>query len=142
MLARQLGLGLGGHRADHPRTERLGTLTGDQTDAAGRRVNQHRVAGLHTVGAAQQQHRRSVPKVDAVRQFQQLPRRQAARLAVGTERSAGVGRPVAGHNISDPGADRFDDPGTLEAQTTRQGQRVEAAAVVGIDVVEADRLMP
>ena len=71
--------------------------------------------------------------------FYQSLGRHDPRLAVGAERPAGIGDAVAGLQIGDAGADFLDDAGRLGAEPARQLHRIEAAALVGVDVVEPDR---
>jgi hypothetical protein len=63
-------------------------------------------------------------------------------LAVGAQRPGGVGHAVADLKLLDLGADRLDDAGALVAQARRQRRwRVQAAAEIGVDKVQADRLV-
>ena len=90
-------------RADHRGADRLEPLAGNQANAAGRGVEQHRVAGLHLVrapdqvlhGHALEHHRRRGLVSDAVGELQQPVRRHDAYFRVRTRRSAGVGNAIA-----------------------------------------------
>ncbi len=103
--------------------------------------------GLHLVRAADQvprghalqHHRRALLVGDAVGQFHQSVGRHDARLAIGAERSAGIGDAVARLQVGDAGPDLLDNACSLGAEPARQRHRVEAAALVGVDVVEPDR---
>ncbi len=92
-------------------------------------------------GHALQHHRRGLLVADAVRQWHEPVGRHDPRITVGAERSAGVGDTVAWFQIVDPGPDLLDDPGRLGTEAARQWHRVKPAALIGVDVVEADRGM-
>jgi hypothetical protein len=143
----QFALGRRPDGTDHRRPQRLRPLAGNEPDAAGRRMDQHGIPGLHAIGAAQQvgggqtlqHHRRRGVEADLFRQAEQAVRRKVARLGVGAHRAAGIGDAIADRDLGHALADRLDHPGPLEADPRRQGQRVESAAMIGVDEIEADR---
>ncbi len=124
----------------------LQPLAGHQTDAAGRRVPQHRVAGLHRIGAPHQvldrhaleHHRRRRLVVDGVGQFHDPVGGDQAFFRIGAQRRGRVGDAVADLEIADTGADGDDDACCLHADHQRRLDRIKAGAVVDVDVVEAD----
>ena len=134
-----------GHGADHGRAQRGGPLADDQPDAAGRGVYQYRVARPDLVdvadqiarGHALQHHRRRGAVVDRVRQLDHPVRSDQPGFGIGADGRC-VGDPVARFQMGDAGADRIDDTRRLHARHERQRQRVEAGAVIDIDVVQPD----
>jgi AraC-like DNA-binding protein len=58
--------------------------------------------------------------------------------AVGTQRAAGIGDPVALGEVGDSGADGLDDAGGLDAHARGEGRGVEPGAEVRIGEVQAD----
>ena len=142
----QLRLPVRAHGADHGRAEVLRPLTRDEPDAAGRGVDQDGVARLHLIGAVQQvvgshaleHHGRGGLVGDVVGQGDQTVGRYQPGLGIGADRRCRIGDAVAGLDLADAFAHRLDDAGALHADHRGQpGERVEAAAVVGVDVVEA-----
>ena len=137
-------------RADHGGAEMLRPLADDEADPAGGGVDQDGLARLHHMGAADQvprghaleHHRRGLLVGDAVGHRHQPVGRHHPRLGIGAERPAGIGDAVAGLEAADAGPDLLDDAGALAAEAARQRHRVEAAALIGVDVVEADRGVP
>lgn len=112
-------------------------------------MDQDGVAGLHAIGAPQQvlrgeplqHHRRTLLEADRVRQFHQALGRHVAHFGVGAERAAGIGDAVAHRDIGHALADRLHHARALQADTRRQADRIQAGPVVGIDVVETDRVV-
>ncbi len=143
----QLGLVLRSDGADHGGAEMLAPLPEDLADAAGRGMHQDGLAGLHPVGAAQeilrrqslQQHRRRGPVVDPGRQLDQPLGGEQASLGIGAHRPRAIAGAIARLELAHPLAHRLDHAGGLEADARRQRERIEAAAVIGVDEVEADR---
>src|SRR4029450_13751276 len=60
---------------------------------------------------------------------------------VGARRCYEITEAVAGSEIADVGTDRFNNAGGLVAEAGWQLGGIEAAADVGVDEIEADRLM-
>ena len=128
VLASQLRLGFGRNRTDHCRPQRLGPLTGDQTDSAGGGVDQDLVTALHRKGVAQQisrgqplqHHCRAGSATQAVRQFEQAVRRHAAHLAIGTERAGTVGHAISRLDVRHAIADGLDHSSPFAPETGRQ----------------------
>ena len=132
-------------RADHRRAEVLRPLAGDQANAAGRGVEQQDRVGADLVGLAQQiahrhalQHHRGRRFIgDPVGQLHGTVGRHQALLRVGAH-GIGVGDAVARLELSYATADIRDFTGAFHAHhggQVRQG--IEAAALIGIDIVEA-----
>ncbi len=139
-------------RADQLQAHGLGPLAGDQAHAAGRRVEQHKVAGLQPalrLGAAQQVlHRQALEhhggtglEGDSVGQLADAFGRHHTQLAVAAGRLAGVGGAVAHLQVRDALAHGLDHTRGLHAELQRHGQLVHAAALVDVDVVQAHRLV-
>ena len=135
-------------RADDRCAEMLGPLAGDQADAARRRVQQHGRVLADLVGLAQQvahrhalqHHRRAGLVVDAVRQLDETVHRHQPLFRVAADR-ASVGATVADLELGHAGADRHHLAGTLVARNERHRHLVEARALIGIDVVDAHRML-
>src|SRR6185312_15189442 len=66
-------------------------------------------------------------------------RRNEPRLGIGADRRVAVSDAVADLEIGDAGAELFDDPRRLIAEHGGHRHRVDAAAIVGVDEIEADR---
>jgi len=134
------------HDADDARTERPRPLAEDEPDAARGGVHQQPVAALHAHGAAQQivrgepfehQHR-GLFVADGARQLDDPLGRQVAQLAVAAGLRVHIGHAVADAQTAHAPSDGGDDAGGLSAETGGQRHRVEARAVVDVDVVQAD----
>ena len=118
-------------------------------DAAGRGVQQDRVARAQRPDAAHQvrrresahRHRRRRLAGDLRRQLDQRRRRDDPLGAVRAERveEAGVGHAVAGRDVGHAVADRLDDAGRFDAHAVRQRNRIEPGAEVRVGEIEADR---
>ncbi len=141
-----LRLGIGAHGADHRGPQAPGPLAGDQADATGGRVDQHRVTGFHPVDAPQQvvgrhaaqHHRGGGALLDVVRQLHQARGRHDAGLGIGPGRRRGIGHPVAFLEGRHPFPHVLHHARGLHAQAARQGrQRVESGAEVDVDEVQA-----
>src|SRR5574343_973987 len=65
-------------------------------------------------------------------------RRDVAHLGIRANRPAGISHTLADLDLADAFANRLDHTGAFQANARGQGQRIEAGAVIGIDVVEAD----
>jgi len=113
-------------------------------------MDQDGVAGLHRTGAAQevlrghalQHHRRASLEVDRVGQLDQAVGRHVAQFRVGADRAAGIGDAVAYLEIGHRAAHLLDHAGGFEADAGRHRQRIGTAAVVNVDVIEADGMVP
>src|SRR5665213_1143340 len=140
---------LAADRADHRRAEMLRPLAGDEPDPASGGVDEDRLARLYDMGAADEvpgghaleHHRRGFAVGNAVGNRDQPVGRHHPLLAVGAERSAGIGDAVARLQPGDPGPDLLDDAAALAAEPARQRHRVKPAALIGVDIVETDRLV-
>ena len=81
-------------------------------------------------------------EADLVRQMHQIGGGQHVQLAVGTQWTTAVGHTVANLELGDFAADRIDHAGAFCAQARWQGwRRVQTAAEIGVDEVQADRLV-
>ncbi len=82
---------------------------------------------------------RRLLEADRIRQLHQMPRRQYVMLAVGTQRTGGVGDALADLPLIDALSHRLDHASAFGAQARRQAwRRVEAAAEIGVDEIQAD----
>jgi hypothetical protein len=122
-------------------------LAGDQSDAAGGRVEQDRLTALQPIRLAQQVLRGEAFEhdggsraiLDALRQLDEPIGLHDAR---GTVRAEGAGArrdTVARLHPVDAGTHGLDDARRLVAEPARKRQRIQAAAVIRVDVVDADR---
>ena len=91
-------------------------------------------------GEALQHHARGLLEGDAVGQLHQAVGRHGA-LGVRAERAVAVGDAVAHLELGHARADGLDHARALDAEARRQRHRIEAGAMVGVDVVEADRVV-
>ena len=148
-LARERGLGLGAHGADHAGAAPLRHLHEEEAHAPRRRVHEAGVALLQREGARAEvvgghalQHRgRGRVGAQARRDGHRAVGREEHVLGVGAEHvrprdpvslaEEGHARPHGGH-----------DARALHARDERQRVRVEAGAVVDVDEVDAGRLHP
>ena len=134
-------------RRDDPRAERRRPLQRDQADSARGRVQQDPFIALHAVAASQQEpggqtlqrKGRTLAVGDAVGQLHDARRVHDALLGVGAGRVADVGDAVVHAQRRDALPDLEHDARGFPADAARQRHRVEPAAVVGIDEVDADR---
>jgi hypothetical protein len=121
-------------------------LAQDQADAAGRRVNQDRVAVLHRIDGPQQHprshalqhHRRRLVEGNLVRQLHQPVGLDQPLLGIAAERPR-ISDPVAGLQVRDALADALDRACALDSGRERHLLRVETGAVIDVDEVEARR---
>ena len=152
MLDRELAFGVAAGGGNQLQPERARPLASDQTDAAGRCVEQHEVAGHQAFGRqrllqqvlrcqALEHHRRAGFERDRVGQLAHALGRHHPGLAVAAGRVAGVSRAVADPQVGHACADRLDNASALHAQVQGQRVGVQAGALVDIDVVQADRVV-
>ena len=126
-------------------------LTEEEADAAGRGVDEGRLAGAKRVGAFEQVLRRQPLQehgggglvVHPLGQAHQAFRGHHAPVAVRARRQArrcaAVDDAIPWRQVGDPGADFLHDAGRLHAKRHRQpGPRVAAGAVVNVGEVDAD----
>ena len=145
----ELRLLLRAHGADRGHAELLQPLTGDEADAAGRGVPQHRVALLHLVGGmdqvvhrqALQHHRRRLLVADALGHLHHAVGGHDARFAV-RARQAGIGDPIAFLQILYARTHGVDHAGAFIAGDRRDLHRIKPGALVGVDEVDADGGVP
>ena len=139
-------LGAAADGPDHRRAQMLGPLAEDQPDPAGRGVDQNGVSLPDPVGLADQiahghalEHHRGRGLVrNVARDLDDPLGRDQPFLGIGAERRGRVGHPVARLETGHAAAERLDHARPLHAERQRKGQRVEPAAVVDVDIVEAD----
>ena len=93
-------------------------------------------------GQALQHHRRALLERDLLRQLDDSRHRHRAQLRIRTERPLRIGDAITGLERFDAGPDRVDDARALETKPVRQRTGIEAGAVVHVDVVQADRMLP
>ncbi len=145
-VARERGLGLRRDGADHARAELPRELEQQQSDAAGRRVHERRLAGAERErgvreivrGHALQHRGGGGARVDGRRERHQLPRRHRRVLGVGADVHR-VRDAIAGARLVDAVAHRLDHARRFRAGHERERQRVEPAAVIHVEEVHADR---
>ena len=125
-------------------------MAGQGAHATGGGVEQNGFTAFELIGLAQQVlHGQAFEhgtgglfKADLIRQVHQVGGGQHVRLAVGTQRAAAVGHTVADFELADFTANGIDYASTFRTQTRWQGRRrIEATAEVGVDEVQADRLV-
>src|SRR6516225_2826951 len=124
-------------------------LADDQTHSASRGMDQNRLAGFHGMGApyqipgshAFQHHRCSLLIGDARGNRHEPISRNHPLVSIGAYRPAGIGDAVARVEPGDTRPNLLDDTGRLGAEPARQGQRIETAALVGIDIIQPDRVV-
>ena len=146
--AREFGLFVGAHGADDGGADGLRPLAGDEADASGGGVEEDGVARLHLAGAVQEilhghaleHHRGSGLVVDPVGDSDNAGGGYEARLGIGAHGRRGVGDAVARSEIGDIESHGLHRAGGFEPRREGAlGNGIEAAAVIGVDVVEADR---
>src|SRR4029453_13853110 len=134
------------HGADHGGAQVLRPLREQQTDAPGSRVHEDSVTLPYAVGAANevlrrkalQHHCRCRLVVDTGRDLYEAVGRAQHHFRISAER-AGIGDPLTHLEFPDLRADGLDDASALRAERERQLHRIQAAALIGIDIVESDR---
>ncbi len=147
---RLLGLGLAAHGRDHRRADRLQPADRKVPDTARRRMDQDRPARLHLRAIldqesgrrALQQDRRRRPVVDMIGQRHEQVGRDVARRGIGPARRAEHADPVADLKVGHALAHRLDHARRFGAQLAGQVDRVQPAAVIGVDIVQPDRMVP
>ncbi len=149
MSLRELRLLVAADSPDHGRAEMLCPLAEDQTDAAGRRMQQDRIAGFDAIGLADQILNREALQhhggrgavIDAVGQLEQAVGGDQPRFGVGTERRSTIGDTITGLQIGHACADLLDHTGRFTAEAARQLHGIKAGAVIDVDEVQPDRGM-
>ncbi len=149
-----LGLGeidfrRGADAADYGRAEGLGPLGEDRTYPAGGRPDQYDLAGRQGMTAAQQEFRghalehggRCGAGADPVRQFGGAVGGNDVELGVSAHAADAIADPVAGFQRADARSHCLDHPGALGSEHGGQADRIEAAAHIGVDEVQPDRLV-
>ena len=117
-----------------------------EADAAGGGVVQDRLAALERIDLAEQvlrrhalHHQRRGGAVGHARgQRDQHVGRHDADVGVRALRAEQVADAVAGADVGDAGADRFDDADGVAAEPVRQRHRIAAGAEVDVDEVDGD----
>ena len=92
-------------------------------------------------GQALEHHGRTGLEADAVRQLAHALGRHHPHFAIAARWLAGIGRAVAHLEVAHALAHRLDHTGGFHAQLHREVHRIEAAALVDINVVEAHRMV-
>ncbi len=128
-------------------------MTGNQADTTGGGMPQDVVARLQPLGRqraleqvlrrqALEHHGSTGLEADGVRQAADAHGRHDAPIAVAARlAAAGIGGTVADLQVGHACTDCLDHAGALAAQGQRHGHRIQARALVGVDEVEADRVM-
>ena len=150
VLLGELGLVLGADRADDRGAEMRRPLAQDETDAAGRRVHQNRMALLDLEGAPHQvfgrhaleHHAGGLVVADIGRHRHGAIGRNEALGRIAPEREHRRD-PVADLDVGHAGADRDHIARAFIAGDERVAarRRIGALAKVGVDVVDADRAL-
>src|ERR1022692_1731750 len=147
--ARDRGFGLAADDTHDPRAERASPLRQQRAHAAGSGMEQNVVLRLHAVSPAQQvfgretfEHQcRALLIADGGRQLDQSRGRNIALLAVRPAGRLYVRHALPYAQAAHAAPQRDDDPGGLAPGYFRQRPRIQAAAVIDIDEVDADRRM-
>src|SRR5690606_11576527 len=134
--------------ADDGRPQMLRPLTGDETDAAGSRVQEHRRSGTDLVslfqeiadGHSLQHHGGGRLIIDAVWNLDHAISGKEPLLRVGTDR-AGIGDPVAHLEVSHAGTDGRDLTRAFRSDHRGQADLVQALAMIRVNVIESYRTM-
>src|SRR6516165_4939630 len=90
-------------------------------------------------GHAFQHHRCGLLVSDPGRDRHQAIGRNYPLVGIGADRATGIGDTVSRLEPGDTRSDLLDDAGRFGTKPARHRQRVEAAAVIGVDVVEPYR---
>ena len=149
MRARQFGLLLRTHRADHVHANRARPLRRNQTHPAGGRMEQNRVARFELGGAVEQilhrqplhHHGRAGLERNRVGQLEQNLSGHVAHVGVSAVRSPRIGDAVAHTNHGHALAHRLDYAGAFHTQPRRQRLRIQPRAKIDVDEVHADRFV-
>ena len=152
MLLGQRAFGIRTGSANELQAQRLCPLGGDQADAAGRCMKQHKIASVQAalrLGALEQvlrsqaleHHRCAGLKRDGVGQTAHSFCRHHPQLAVAARRLAGIGRAVAGLEVAHALAHRLHHTGGFHTHLQRHRQGVEAGALVNVDVIQTHCLV-
>src|SRR3954451_13426082 len=149
MVPCELGFFFGPDCADHGRAKRCRPLAHDEADAAGRCMDQDRVAFVHREyraqehvrGHALQHHSRSLFAAYRVGQLHQPVGVDQPLFGIAADGSR-ISDSVAALHIVDVGTDRFDHAGAFDARSERELLRVQPTAVIHIDEIEAGGLLP
>src|SRR5690606_31926729 len=81
-------------------------------------------------------------EADRLRQLHQMLRRQYMMLSVGAQRAGGVGDAITDLPLIDALPQRLNHAGAFGSQPRRQARwRIEAAAEIGVDEVQADGMV-
>ena len=153
LLLRQSALRCRPGRSDQLQSEGACPLARDQPDAAGRRMEQHEITlpqaalRLHLLQQvlrrqALEHHGRTGLEIDGVWQLADAFGRHHADLAIAARRLAGVGGAIACLEVRHARSDGLDHAGRLHPELQRHRQLVHARALVNVDEVQADRLVP
>ena len=118
----------------------------DQADAPGCGVNEHGPPRLNAraaldqrlYGATLEDRRRCGFVVDTVGDQHRLGGRDVALCRVSAEGGSEGADTVSDRELIDPFAHRLDHARRLDPQPGREFERIEAAAVIGVDEVQAD----
>ena len=145
--ARLRRLVLGADGADHGRANRLQPLDEDQADATRRRMDQHRPARLHLRaafdqkfgGAALEQRRRRRFVIDIVGQREEGGGGDQAMGGIGAALRPEIADALAGRDIRDAIPHRLDHAYAFDAKLCGQCDRVDAAAMIGVDEIQPYR---
>ena len=145
---RQRGLVLARHRPDHPRADCLEPLHQQQSDPARSGVDKHVHPRLdlraaldeELRGTALQQHRRGSLGIDSLGDPKQRFLAHDPRGRIGAPRGSESRHSVALAKCA-PRASRDNPPRGLEPESIRQRPRIDPAPVIGVDVVEPDRVI-
>ena len=145
----QRAFGVRARGANQLQAHRLGPLASDQADTASSRVKEHKVARVQPAlgqsaleqvlrGQALEHHGRTGLKADGVGQLAHAFGGHHAHLTVAARRVAGVGGAVARFEVGHALPHRLYDARAFHAQLERHGEGVEPAALVHVDVVQAN----
>jgi hypothetical protein len=153
VLLGQRAFGVRARRAYELQAHGARPLTGNQSDAAGGRVEKHEVTLLQAalgLGPLEQvlrrealeHHGRAGVEVDSIGQLAHALGRHHAQFAITAGRLAGIGGAVTGLEVGDTLTHRLDHSRGLHAQRRRHRQRVQAGAVIDVDKVQSDAVVP
>ncbi len=126
----------------------VGPLTQNLADAAGSGMHDDRVARLHCVGFpaektrrhAFQQDRGGGREIDVIGHVHELAGRAQHEFGVGADRLQ-IRDAIAGPETADVSADGLDHAGAFIAGNERQWRWIKTAALIGIEKIDADRVI-